>query len=71
MQEWLQEGWQDGRQQGEAALLLRQLERKFGAYPEWLKGRVTAAQIDTLEEWGMRILESASLEDVIMQRSAY
>lgn len=77
-QEWLLEGRQEGRQEGEqkgrklgeAALLLRLLERRFGALPDWVAGRVTAADTETLEEWGMRILDAASLEDVIAERPA-
>jgi hypothetical protein len=67
-QEWLQEGEQKGRQLGEAALLLRQLERRFGSLPDWVADRVTAADTDTLEEWGIRILDAARLEDVIAER---
>jgi len=69
-EQWKQEWLLEGRQEGEAALLLRQLERRFGALPDWVADRVTAANTETLEEWGMRILDAASLEDVIAERPA-
>ena len=54
-----------GRQQGEAALLLRQLERRFGALPGWASDRIAAADTAALEEWGLRVLDAGSLDDVL------
>jgi hypothetical protein len=75
IQEWRQEGLekglekgrQEGRQEGEAALLLRQLERRFGTLPDWAADRVRAADIAALEDWGLRILDGGSLGDVLGQ----
>jgi hypothetical protein len=67
-QEWLQEGRQEGRQAGEAALLLRQLEQRFGALPDWASRRVTEADTETLEAWGVQMLDAASLTDVVGAR---
>jgi hypothetical protein len=69
-QEGLHEGRQEGRQEGEAKLLLRLLERRFGALPHQVTDRVRAAEISVLEEWGMRILDAGSLEDVFAERPA-
>ena len=71
-QQWLQEGKQKGeqegeqrgRQKGEAAMLLRQLERRFGALPGWARDRIAIADSVALEEWGLRVLDAGSLEDV-------
>jgi hypothetical protein len=60
-----QEGRQEGRQQGEAAMLLRQMQRRFGVLPGWATERVTKADSTALEEWSLRILEAGSLEDVV------
>jgi len=57
-------GEERGRQQGEAALLLRLLERRFGAVPASARDRVLAADTVTLEEWGVRMLDAATLEEV-------
>ncbi len=56
---------QRGQQKGEATLLLRLLERRFGALPDLARVRVLAADTDTLEEWGLRVLEAATLDEVL------
>jgi hypothetical protein len=71
--QWLQEGRAKGRAEGlteglvkgEAALLLRQLERRFGALPTEVRARVAAADTAALEAWGLRVLDAGSLEDVL------
>ena len=60
-----EEGEQRGRLEGEAALLRRLLERRFGALPDWARTRIAAADTAALEEWGLRILEAGSLDDVL------
>jgi hypothetical protein len=57
-------GEQRGKQMGEAALLLRLLERRFGALPAWVAERLAGAETGTLEEWGLRLLEAGSLDEV-------
>jgi hypothetical protein len=64
-QQWLREGEQRGEQRGEAALLLRLLERRFGVVPDWARERVLAADTGMIEEWGVRVLDTASLEEVL------
>jgi flagellar biosynthesis/type III secretory pathway protein FliH len=61
-------GEQKGRQKGEAALLLRLLERRFGVLPGWARDRVLAADTVVLEEWSLRVLDAASLEEVLAGR---
>ena len=56
---------QRGRQEGEAAILRRQLERRFGALPDWARDRIAAADTAALEEWGLRVLDAGSLYDVL------
>jgi hypothetical protein len=67
-QQWLlegeQRGEQRGKQWGEAAFLLRLLERRFGVVPDWARDRVRAADTAAIEEWGLRLLQAASLEEV-------
>ncbi len=67
-QEGLQVGRQEGLQAGEAALLLRLLERRFGALPGWATDRVRLADTETLEQWGLRIFDAGSLDDVFQDR---
>jgi hypothetical protein len=47
--QWLLEGEQRGEQQGEATLLLRLLERRFGVLPDRARDRVLAADTVTME----------------------
>jgi len=70
LQQGLQQGLREGQQKGEAALLLRQMQRRFGALPDWLTPLVLAADFATLEDWGLRILDAARLEDVVGELSA-
>jgi hypothetical protein len=60
-----QDAEQQGRQRGEAALLLRLLARRFGAVPDWARDRVLAADTVMMEEWGLRVLDGATLEEVL------
>ena len=45
-------------------MLLRQLERRFGALPGWASDRIATADSVALEEWGLRVLDARSLDDV-------
>jgi hypothetical protein len=63
-QRGLRQGEQHGLQQGEAALLLRLLERRFGVLPAWARDRVLAADTSMIEEWGLRVLDAKTLEEV-------
>jgi len=58
-------GVQQGVQQGEAAVLLRQIERKFGqAALAASRERVQQADAETLLAWSERILTAKTIEDV-------
>jgi Putative transposase, YhgA-like/Domain of unknown function (DUF4351) len=65
LQEGEQRAEQKGRQEGEAALLRRQLERRFGVLPDWARDRIAAADTAALEDWGLRVLDASSLDDVL------
>jgi len=65
LREVFEKGQQEGRQEGEMALLCRQLERRFGPLPAWARQQIEAADTATLESWGVRLLEAPSLEDVL------
>jgi predicted transposase YdaD len=64
-----QEGRKQGREEGQAVgmrrLLLRQMERRFGALPRWVRERVRAiASLPELERLAERVLEVATLEEM-------
>jgi hypothetical protein len=68
VEQWIEQWKQEGRQQGAAAFLLRLLERRFGTLPGWAGDRVRAADTVMLEEWSFRVLDAASLEEVLAGR---
>ena len=57
-------GIEKGIERGEAMLLQRQLARRFGILPDTLLERIAQASKIDIEQWGDRILEAASLDDV-------
>jgi hypothetical protein len=63
--EWKQRWTQEGRREGEAALLTRLLERRFGTLPDTAKDRIAAADVSSLEEWSLRVLDAGSLDEVL------
>jgi hypothetical protein len=50
------------RREGEARIVLGQLETKFGALPSEVSSRVRSAQPEQLEEWSRRLLSAESLD---------
>ena len=63
-EEWKRQGIEEGRQKGEAALLLRLLELRFGPLNETSGARVRRADAETLLRWGEKVLTAASLEEI-------
>jgi len=53
-------------QKGEAFLLSRQLELKFGALPQGLKDKIVSADKNTLENWGLRLI-TADTQDKVFE----
>ncbi|MBF0097984.1 MAG: DUF4351 domain-containing protein [Magnetococcales bacterium] len=53
-----------GEQKGEANVLLRLLQRRFGQVPDPVKAKVTDAKLESLEAWTDRILDAKTLDDV-------
>jgi hypothetical protein len=51
-------------QRGAAAVLTRQIERKFAAVPEAARQRIEAADEETLLEWSERVLTATRIDDV-------
>ena len=65
LQQGLQQGLAQGQKQGEAAVLLRQLTRKFGpAAAEAHRPRIESTDAETLLAWSERILDAATPEDI-------
>lgn len=58
-------GEKKGRKEGEAALLRRLLVRRFGTLPAWAEEHLAQASLEQLETWGDRVLEAATLAEVL------
>ncbi|MBF0192766.1 MAG: DUF4351 domain-containing protein [Magnetococcales bacterium] len=55
----------EGRQEGEAKILTRLLQRRFGSLPDWANEKITKAKSSDLEEWSLRLMDAPnSLEEV-------
>ncbi|MEO5341482.1 MAG: Rpn family recombination-promoting nuclease/putative transposase [Magnetococcus sp. MYC-9] len=65
----IQAGKQEGRQEGEATMLTRQLQRRFGNLPAWASDKIAKADLSTLEEWSIRILDATTIESVLADPS--
>ena len=60
----LKEGMEKGRLEGEAEVLLRQLERKFGPVGPEIRKRLSEATPEKLLTWAERILTAEKIEEV-------
>jgi hypothetical protein len=70
--EWgqqLQKAADEGRIEGEAALLRRLLTRRFGELPDWVETRLAAAGEDDLVRWADLVIEANSLEQLFVTSS--
>ncbi len=63
-QKGIEQGIERGIEKGEALLLQRQLTRRFGTLPSDVVGRIAGATAAQLEQWGDRVLDAPSLEEV-------
>jgi hypothetical protein len=61
-------GRAEGQAEGRAALLQRQLTRRFGPIPADAVERLSAATIDELDAIGERLLTARSLEEALGPR---
>ena len=59
-----QRGMERGLQQGEAAMIIRQLQHRFGSLSPSYTQRIMAADPEILFVWGEKILEAQTLEDI-------
>ncbi|MBF0158679.1 MAG: DUF4351 domain-containing protein, partial [Magnetococcales bacterium] len=64
LEQGLERGLEQGLVQGRAAILLRQMHRRFDPLPTWVEERITTATTDELDLWSDRILDARSLEEL-------
>ena len=62
---FIQQGMQRGKQEGEAVMLLRLLQLKFGEVPPEIRQEIERADAQTLLQWSERVLTASRIEQVI------
>ena len=62
-------GLDEGRAEGEATVLRRQIRKRFGTMPEWAESRLTKLTVPQLEELSDRVLDAASIEELFPEPS--
>jgi predicted transposase YdaD len=60
----LRRGLQQGRMEGEQTIVMRQIEKRFGAVPAWARQRLDGMSAPEVEETALRLLDARSLEDL-------
>ncbi|QEP42910.1 DUF4351 domain-containing protein [Ectothiorhodospiraceae bacterium BW-2] len=65
-EEWKLQGMELGQLKGEAAVLERQLRKRFGELPDELRNRLHSATLAELECWTDRVLDAPTLEQVLV-----
>ena len=58
-------GRQEGRQEGEATIVLRLISLKFGTPSDAVRRRIESADADTLLQWSEHILTAETLDEVL------
>ncbi len=64
VKDWTKQWREEGQQAGEAALLRRQLEFKFGVLDAETQRRIATADSDQLLRWAERVLTAEKIEDI-------
>ena len=59
-----EQAYERGTTEGQRALLLRQIVRRFGPQPAELAAKVAAGSPADLERWAERVLEAATIDDL-------
>ncbi len=65
---YINQGLQQGLQLGEAKILVRQMEARFGALPQWAKQKIEHADTTAIEDWSIRLLSANSLKEVLVEK---
>jgi hypothetical protein len=58
------EGKAEGKAEAQANTLTRQLEKRFGPLPRYLREHVTAADSTSVEAWLDRVVDATDLQSV-------
>lgn len=61
---WMERGIEQGKQQGEVALILRQLNRRFRVVTPEVEARIPSLSVEQLENLGEALLDFADAADL-------
>ncbi|MBF0605802.1 MAG: hypothetical protein HQL07_19170 [Nitrospirae bacterium] len=61
-------GKEEGRHDGKADTLLKQMRRKFGQTPDWVTEKVNSARLELIEVWSENVLFANSVDEVFADR---
>jgi predicted transposase YdaD len=61
----LRQGLEQGRVEGEQAVVMRLIEKRFGTVPAWVRQRLEAMSTLEVEDTAIRLLDARSLEDLL------
>ncbi len=61
---WMERGIEQGRQQGEVALIMRQLNRRFGGVVPEVEARIRSLSTEQLENLGEALLDFLDASDL-------
>jgi hypothetical protein len=67
----IEKGIVQGRLEGEAKLLKKLLERRFGNLPAWASDKLSGAAEQDLESWAEAVLTAANLEAIFEKGAAH
>jgi predicted transposase/invertase (TIGR01784 family) len=70
-QEAREEGREEGRQAGEAAVVIRQLQRKLGKLPDEVQAQIMALSVERLEMLAEELLDFSNLENLTAWLTAH
>ncbi len=65
LEEGIEQGIEKGRHDGELAMLLRLIEKRFGPAPAAARDRLAKMSVSEVEEVALRLLEARSLEELM------
>ncbi|MBF0148658.1 MAG: DUF4351 domain-containing protein [Magnetococcales bacterium] len=60
----------EGHQEGEAQMLLRLLQHRFGTLPEWVSKKIASSDLSSLETWSLRFVDAQSLDAIFADKSS-
>ncbi|NYT25186.1 DUF4351 domain-containing protein [Alcaligenaceae bacterium] len=55
-------GLKEGKLEGASTLLETQLQRKFGSIPDWAAARIAQADVESLRQWALNVLDAERIE---------